>query len=263
MVRIRLKAQPNCLYFKMQGDTLKYDACKKSQEIKYHYQFSKEFQMILDEAIEIDPKFDFPYRQKSVAYLKSGDFVTWRSLIDKAVELNPTEHLGPRAWCRFNWFDDFRGAIEDIELLDSLMENDIGGTTNGIYHLHVVRALAYKSLGDYNKAESIFIDLMKSKDYYLGNYDYYHLGVLKYLKGEYIEAISFFSKQKEYNNLAENMYYMALCHSKLKEPKERIKTYLQDALNMYASGNHIEEDYNDNKDKIYKADILNMIKSLD
>ena len=73
IVKIKIRAQPNCELFKMQGDTIKYQARKKSEEIKGHYQFSKQYQEILDESIAIDPTFDFPYRRKSVAYLKSGD----------------------------------------------------------------------------------------------------------------------------------------------------------------------------------------------
>ena len=84
-----VSAQPNCETYKYYGETLKYEACKKAMEIKGKYQFSKEYQEVLDESLKIDPTFDYAYWAKSIAYLKSGDFITWKKLIDKAVVYNP------------------------------------------------------------------------------------------------------------------------------------------------------------------------------
>ena len=167
-------AQPNCEAYKYLGDTLKYEACKKAMEIKGHYQFSKEYQTILDESIEIDPTFDYPYWAKSVAYLKSGDFVTWKKLIDKAVELNPKERLGYRGWCRYQFFRDYKGAIEDIERLDSLVDYDIGQSQNGTYHLNIAKGLCYKALGEKEKAIEIIENQIKlnEQEDFVGANDY-------------------------------------------------------------------------------------------
>jgi len=89
-------AQPNCEAYLYYKDTLKYKACKKTEQIEGLYQFSKEYQQILDEAIAIDPTFAYAYNRKSVAYLKSGDFITWKALTDKAVQYDPLEYLGHR-----------------------------------------------------------------------------------------------------------------------------------------------------------------------
>ncbi|WP_321538873.1 tetratricopeptide repeat protein [Flavobacterium piscinae] len=86
--------------------------------IKGQYQFSKEYQSILNESLKIDSTFDYAYWAKSIAYLKSGDFITWKKLIDKAVDLNPVEYLGYRGWCRYQFFRDYEGAINDIEALE-------------------------------------------------------------------------------------------------------------------------------------------------
>ena len=121
----------NCNAFLYAKDTLQYEACVIAEERDGHYQYSREFQEALDKAIEKCPYFSYAYLHKSVAYLKSGDFVTWKTLIDKAVELNTKENLGYRGWCRYQFFRDYRGAIVDIELLDSLISYDIGHSAGG------------------------------------------------------------------------------------------------------------------------------------
>lgn len=254
-------AQPNCEAYKFFGDTLKYQACKKAREIKGYYQFSKEYQTVLDESIEIDPTFDYPYWAKSIAYLKSGDFVTWKKLIDKAVELKPKEHLGYRGWCRYQFFRDYKGAIKDLEKLDSLVDYDIGQSQNGTYHLNIAKGLCYKAIGEKEKAIAILekqIKLNELEDF-LGANDYLHLGVL-YLETEKFEkAVETFKKQSEINELAENQYYLALTYLKLDKPIES-KSCLEKAKELYNGGRKMSDPYSDPMDKIYLEDIENEIK---
>ena len=62
-------------------------ACIEAEKTEKLYQFQREFQETLDNSIKICPNFAYAYREKSTAYLKSGDFLTWKKLIDKAVDL--------------------------------------------------------------------------------------------------------------------------------------------------------------------------------
>jgi len=48
-----LKSQPNCEAFLYYGDSLRYKACKVAEKREGYYQFSKEYQTALDEAIAI------------------------------------------------------------------------------------------------------------------------------------------------------------------------------------------------------------------
>jgi tetratricopeptide (TPR) repeat protein len=255
-------AQPNCEAYKYYGDTLKYEACKKAMEIKGHYQFSKEYQTVLDESIEIDPTFDYAYWAKSIAYLKSGDFVTWKKLIDKAVELKPKEHLGYRGWCRYQFFRDYKGAIEDIEKLDSLVDYDIGQSQNGTYHLNISKGLCYKAIGEKEKAMAILEKQIKlnEEENFVGAYDYLHLGVL-YLETEKLEkAVETFKKQSENNQLAENQYYLAMTYLKLDKPTE-YKSCLDKAKELYIVERRMTDPYSNPMDKIYLKNIENEIKT--
>ncbi|MEN2281148.1 hypothetical protein AAGF08_03350 [Algoriphagus sp. SE2] len=254
-------AQRNCEAYKYNRDTLKYEACKKAMEIKGYYQFSREYQSVLDESIEIDPTFDYAYWAKSIAYLKSGDFVTWKKLIDKAVELNPKEYLGYRGWCRYQFFRDYKGAIKDIEKLDSLVDYDIGQSQNGTYHLNIAKGLCFKAIGEKGKAIAILEKQINQneEENIVGAYDYLHLGVL-YLETEnYEKAVEIFIKQSEINELAENQYYLAMTYLKIDNPVG-YKSCLQKAKELYIEGRKMSDPYSNPLDKIFLEDIENEIK---
>ena len=247
-----LLAQPNCEAFKYYGDTLKYEACKKSELTKGHYQFSKEYQTILDESLSIDPTFDYAYWAKSIAYLKSGDFVTWKKLIDKAVEFEPKSHLGYRGWCRYQFFRDYRGAIEDIERLENMVDYDIGQSQNGTYHLNIARGLCYKGIGKKEKAIEIIekqIALNEQEDF-LGPHDYLHLGVLYLETGKLEKALETFKKQSNQNELADNRFYLALTYKALKRPNQ-FKTAIKEAKALYLNGKKMSDPYTNPMDKVY------------
>jgi tetratricopeptide (TPR) repeat protein len=231
-------------------------------ETKGHYQFSKEYQTVLDEAIKIDPTFDYAYWAKSIAYLKSGDFVTWKKLIDKAVEYNPKEHLGYRGWCRYQFFRDYKGAIKDIEKLDSLVDYDIGQSQNGTYHLNIAKGMCYKAIGEKEKAIAILEKQIKlnEEENFVGAYDYLHLGVL-YLETEKFEkAVETFKKQSENNELAENQYYLAMTYLKLDKPTE-YKSCLDKAKELYIGERRMTDPYSNPMDKIYLENIENELKT--
>ena len=256
---ICLNAQPNCEAYKYYGDTLKYKACIKAEERAGHYQFSRKYQEALDEGLKIDPSFAYAYRAKSTAYLKSGDFITWKALMDKAVHYEPQEHLAYRGWCRYQFFRDYQGAIRDIERLDSLVNYDIGHSVNGDYHLHIARALCYKALGEKEKAIEIIEEQLKAPGHFVGSYDYLHLGVLYLEIGEEQRAIQMLKRQQMENDLAENRYYIALAYKNLGDMESYIDNLLV-AKRKYDNKARMFDPYVEQMDKIY---LKNIVKELD
>ena len=253
---VKISAQPNCEAYKYYGDTLKYKACKKAEETIEYYQFSRTFQQKLDEAIEIDSTFAYAYKEKSVAYLKSGDFITWKLLIDKAVKFNPKDNLGYRGWCRYQFFRDYKGTIDDIEKLDSLVDYDIGMSVNGDYHLNIAKAICYNAIGQKEKAIKIIENQLNSQNYYIGLFDYFHLGVWYLENGNYKKALEIFTKQLIENNLSEVHYYMALAYKKLNNFSE-YKNQLKIAKTMYIENRILFDPYTHHFDKVYLKDIEN------
>ncbi len=248
---IWLHSQPNCNAYLYIGDTLQYKACKLVENIDdQYYQFNREFQERYDEAIKICPKFAYAYREKSTAYLKSGDFITWKKLIDKAVQYDLEGNLGYRAWCRYQFFRDYKGTIKDIELLDSVVNYNIGYSINGDYHLNIVKGICYSAIHQKQKAIQIFNDQLNTKEYSAGLYDYYQLGVTYYEVNDFKNALKCFEKQSEINEFADNAYYKCKIYKTQKNETE-CKKYKEVALKLYAENKKLFDFYTRHFNSVY------------
>lgn len=247
-------AQYNCNVFKFDNNQPCYDACVLATKAEA-YQGSKASQQQFDKALELCPTFDWAWFEKSVPYLKRGDFITWKKLIDKAVELNPTGHLGYRAWCKYQFIRDYHGAIRDFEKLDSLISYDIGYSINGDYQLNVAKALCYKGIGEKNKAIKIIEDQLAQQGYTPMIYDYLHLGVLKMEVGDTNGAIEYLNKSIAFNDyLAEPYYYLGLIYKEQNLMKE-FRQNMEKAKAYYLKGYKRFDSYTHPMDKVYLAEI--------
>lgn len=244
----------NCNVFLYQKDTLQHEACIIAQDAYSHYQYSKEYQEILDKAIEKCPHFSYAYRNKSMAYLKSGDFITWKYLIDKAVEYDFRENIGYRGWCKFQFFRDYQGCIDDIEALEAISKGNIGYSAGGQYHLKVAKALCYKQLGDVDKAITIMEDYMTDPTTQISVFDHLHLGVMYLESGEYDKAIIQFNLQSTQNELAENQYYLAICHQKMGNIA-LFSDHIIKAKEMYLRNQKMVFHYTEPIDRVYLKEI--------
>lgn len=256
-----LFAQPNCNYYKYTGDLKRYQACLVAEKSSEYYQFSREFQSILDSAIAIDPKWSYPYREKSTAYLKSGDFVTWKKLIDQAVIYDTLGNLFYRGRNRLNFFRDYKGAIEDFNLLKKLLEGQDQMLVHDDTHVDIYLGLCHGLMGNTKKALSIIASCMAQEDYVPGLLDHFYLGVLYVDQKKYKEAILAFKKQELINDLAENRFYTALAYAKL-EDIESCKTYLNKAQEFYRSNRRMHDYYVAKPYKIYWSQIEKFKKSI-
>lgn len=252
-------ASQNCNAYKWEGNLKKYEACKKAKESEYYYQFNHKYHEILDEAIAIDPTYDDAYWAKSIAYLKSGDFLSWKKIIDEAVDLNPKKHLGYRGWCRYQFFRDYKGAIKDIEEFQKIIKGDVGYCQNGDYHLLIAKAICYKAIGEKEKAIQIIETYLEKNDNESDLFNFYHLGVLYFEKGNYKKALKYFQKQEVENNLAENQYYISLCYKALKD-FDAYKKKIEDSEKMYKEGYFMRDPYSYHYDKVYLSQIEKELK---
>jgi tetratricopeptide (TPR) repeat protein len=244
-----IQAQVNC-------NAIEGENCKKACEIYNKgagYQGSKESQESFDEAIKFCPTFSNAYMEKSVPYLKRGDFITWKTLIDKAVELDPKMHLGYRGWCKYQFLRDYKGAIADIEALEKIYPKGyLGYSANGDYELHITKAMCYSALGQKEKAISIFENQLAKKDHNVGLYDYYQLGVTYFELKNYKKALENFEKQSNKIDFAENIYYKSKIAKISKKKYLDLKTL---ALKTYDEGKYMKDPYTHHFNKVYKIQI--------
>ncbi len=253
--------EPNCNVYKMENNMPCYEACVLATE-GGGAQGSRISQQKFDQAIAQCPALDYAYMEKSVPYLKRGDFISWKKLIDKAVELNPTLHLGYRGWCRYQFLRDYSGAIRDFEQLEKLLPLEIGYSQNGDYHLTVAKALCYKGLGKKQKAVEIIETQLNKKGYSPGLYEYLHLGVLKMELGELDDAISWLNKSTSTNDyFAEAYFYLAQVYRAKNSPKLQGENLIK-AKEYYIKGYRRKDPYVHPMDKIFLTDIEEELASV-
>jgi tetratricopeptide (TPR) repeat protein len=251
--------QPNCSIYKSNNDLPCYEACLLAMEAERD-QGSGVAQRQLDNAIQLCPTLDYAYVEKSVAYLKTGNFVEWKRLIDKAVEINPLGRLGYRGWCRYQFVRDYKGAIIDFERLDSITQFDIGYSQNGDYHLNIAKALCYKGIGQAKRAIEIIEKQLAEKGYAPLPYDYLHLGVLKMESGDLEEGIMYLKKSISINDyLAEPYYYLGLIYKKQNSAGE-CRENMEKARSFYLKGHKRFDPYTHPMDKVYLSEIETELK---
>src|ERR1700744_235181 len=203
-------AQYNCSIY---ADSNMARACRVYNAVDSLYQGSPQCQYYLDSAISICPAFAPAWHEKSVPYLKRGDFLTWRKLMDKSVELDPLQFLPIRGWCRFKFLRDYQGALADLKRFDTLSGFSHSYSNDGNYELHVVMALCERELGHTDAAFRYFaigIDSVAAQQgsVFVGLYSYVHLAVAKMAVKDYNGAL--WALQQEnlaYDKFAETYYY--------------------------------------------------------
>lgn len=250
--------QQNCELLKDDSDC--YKACQLYNLESMHYQGSYASQKHLRDAIELCPTLSNAYFEKSVAYLKRGLFMEWKQLMDKAVELEPEQHLPYRAWCQFSFLRNYEETIKDLNRLSKIKgASFIGVGQNGDYDLRIVLALSYKLTGQKHKAIKIIETAMGEQDYYVGLYDYLHLGVLYLENGQLNESVESFKKQINENELAEAYFYLAKALLKQKN-KPTAKLYAEKALEFYRNNRKMHSYYYEFHDQVYLKDIKELIE---
>jgi len=245
-----LEAQPNCKVFLWKGDTAQYQACKLLEEnIGKYNQFSKEFHALVDSAIEICPRFAYAYREKAAPFVKSGQFIEWKKYIDLAVKYDTLGYLPVRASLRYKFFADYTGTLEDIGLLEQKVKGNIGYSSNGTYHLLVVKALCLKQSGDQAKGIQVLEAWVNNKVYTPGLYDYLHLGVMYLEAGDYKKAEHYLLLQNNKYDYAETYYYLSLLTGKINQ-MDKMKSYKERATNLFLKNQKLNDPYNNLIDQI-------------
>lgn len=203
-------------------------------------------------ALELCPDFSHGYMEKAIPFLKKGDFVTWKILIDKAVALDPGMHPGYRGWTKFQFLSGYRSAIQDLGGLKKYEPGDLRRFQNGDYNRDVARAMSYSASGQKEKAAGIIERLLAARGYAKGMFDHYQPGVTYFELGRHDKALENFEKQSKGYDFAENIYF------KSKVSKIRNKDYLDLnmlALQTYDEGKTMKDVCTHQFNKVYRQQV--------
>lgn len=248
-----------------QGNCNLYEGkCKEACELSYEAnkgQGSRQSQELFDKCIELCPTFAYSYFEKSVPYLKQGLFKEWKVLIDKAVQYDDS-YLLNRGCNQIQFIRNYEQGVKDLDMLVELRKSiDIGFSPSGEYHAQLLRAISYQKLGEIEKAIELSKELLSLKNYHQSPFDYFHIGII-YLESDQLDkAEKSFEKQNEYDEKAENYYYLSII-SKKKNETSKQKEFLRKAKESYSKGRIMTNNYYHYIDKIFESDIENEIQKL-
>lgn len=219
-------------------------------------QGSKAWFKDLDKRIKQNPKDAYSIREKSVWFIKTGDYVSAYSLLKEAVDLNPRISLGYRGWLKLYKLHDYKGAIEDLNEL----HNSFGKFYAWGENIFLLIGLAYKGLGLYFEAiqsikKSIKVDIERKK---LTPYHYIYLGICHKLQGDEISAMEYLLKSLECGVLcAELFYQLAL----LDICKRKRTILLEISKNLVLNGYFRKNPYKDYPNQLYLTEINCLLKA--
>jgi tetratricopeptide (TPR) repeat protein len=188
-----------------------------------------------------------------VKFNKAGDFHTGFKYLNKAVELNPTSHLGYRGWIRLRKIRDYENALADFDRLDSLTPNFVDAPWGEA--IDFLRGECYFGKKDYQKAIKFFNQNIKNqKEDWADIHSFVYLGLCEYELGNYEKAITEFQralKQSEYT--PEAYFGIAQAYHKLKQLEKAKENTIKAEQNFEYKR---EDSYNEFLNEIYLSEIL-------
>jgi tetratricopeptide (TPR) repeat protein len=251
-------AQSNCSLFTNPNQI---KACRFYNSVDSLPQGTSMCEQALDSALYYWPGYAEAWHEKSVPYLKRGDFLSWRKYLDKAVSLKPLAFLGARGWCRFKFLRDYEGALHDLQTLDTLTSFNPGQSGDGSYNLYIVMALCAREQGHMTEAFHYFslgIDsvIVHKGIEWIGLYDYLHRAVTRMRVKDYAGALLDLDKQeKKYAGFAETYCYRGEVLLLLGQ-KAAAKAAFERAKALFVSeGYHFSDPYCEMQDVVYLEDI--------
>ena len=212
-----------------------------------------------EKAIEFDQDNSDAWMERSVSFNKGGDFKKGFEYLNKAVELNPSSHLGYRGWIRLRKMRDYDKALMDFDRLDSLTPNFVDAPWGE--DIDFLRGECYFGKKDYEKAIKLFNRNIKNqKEDWADIHSFVYLGLCEYELGNYEKAISEFRRallQSKYTT--ESFFGISKAYYKLGNI-EKAKENILEAENNF---DYKRDDvYNEFLNEIYLSEILKFKEQL-
>lgn len=244
-------------HFGVKDDTL--SNCAKAEMLfeEKGSQGTYRSQLYLDSAIKLCPSLAKAWREKGVPFLKRGDYATWLSYLNRAVEISPSDFLDIRAWCKVKFLHDYNGALEDFKNFDLLHAKN--PKIIGDYNIYTWMALCETGLNNHEIAlryanKSIAISSKEHGEEWVGMYDFLYRGNIKLALKDYKGALEDFNKQlRNSDKLAEGYYYQGLAFLRQKKKKDAKKSFKK-SIYYFTNGYTMSDPYVEMPFKVYLSD---------
>lgn len=199
------------------------------------------------------------YMEYSVRFNKAGDFNKGFEYLDKAVELNPSLHLGYRGWIRLRKIRDYDKALEDFERLDSLTLNFVDAPWGE--DIDFLRGECYFGKKEYLKAIELFNrSIENQKEDWADIQTFVYLGLCEYKLGNYEKSISEFKRGlKQSENVCEAYFGIAKAYKELGQIDIAKEFVLKAEENIAYKRDDV---YNEFLNEIYLSEILEFKQQL-
>ncbi len=217
------------------------------------------YQLVLEKY----PNTQEAYMGRSVSYNKRGEHARGFQLLNKAVELNPLQNLGYRAFVKLYMMHDYKGALTDVLQLDTLS----GKSKPAVWgeDMDMFIGLCFLLLENTQDAK---LYLNKSINRISEQYgkqwnfarSFMYLGITLYKEKNYPEAlVAFTSMAEAYPNSTEAYYYQAACHKEQNNISEMQKQ-AQQALECYKKQGTEKNPYFEMPFQVYYSMITDLLK---
>ncbi len=223
-----------------------------------YYQGSVGERMIIFEGMKYSPDNAWGHREIGVPYLKRGFAMEAFKYYDRAIQADPEEWLGYKAYCWLYFYRDYAMALDEITTFDAFTPDfvDYPQSTSVNY----MRGICLLHLGRLEEASHYLkkhLD-MEMEDVgveYVEALAFLSLGMSYHLEGRYVEADSIFSLGLSENESTSDLhYYKAKNLIELGE-LDLAKQSLERAQHWYSKGAKNTRPYVEEFFAIYQEDL--------
>jgi len=179
--------------------------------------YSSMRQKYLDSALQIKPDSAFFWQQKAMPLYKARKYSLGKPFLEKAAHYDPSGSLDYSGFMKCIFSKEYEESIAD--LLEAKKRFGDSYVMDHTYNFYI--GLDYLQLNQFEKAKSY---LLKSKEQQFKDFpndppheachylDWFYLGIVEYELQNFELAIAHFDMSlKVYENLADAMYFKAIC----------------------------------------------------
>ncbi len=206
------------------------------------------------------PEYSDVFFEQSVAWNKYGNFAKGFELLDRAVELNPAQHLGYRGWMKLGKLRAYDDALADFDRLDSLTPGVVDAPWGE--DIDFLRGECYFGKKNYKKAIECFNRTIENNgEDWADVQTFVFLGLCEYELGNYEKAISEFNRAlAQSEQICEAHFGLAKTYEKLGDI-EKAKNHLELTQKHFVYKR--QDHYNEYLNEIYLWEVEAHQKHLD